>query len=937
MFISMHTMLLNPIVLIKNDKMHTEQLINQQTILDALEHGVTVLTGNNRLANALIEKYDAYNIANKKTAWSSPDIIPINSWLINNWEEAVLSGKIASDTILLSSEQEAQVWEAIIKQSPYGNGLLRISATAKSVADAWRLLQNWALSRDADDYKDSEDAKAFDYWSSEFEKRCAKEHWIVAAQLASQDFYTNLVKDTDIILLGFDELTPQLQNLVSAIKSSTSFTAEIKWCRQEFNGELVSRLQCRDVRDEIETFAVWARQRLEENSLNRIGLVVPDISGIRAILLHTLERVLIPSNSASILSSDTSETVITQPWDISMGVALSDYSLIKLAFQLLGIVHGKLTIEDVSSLLRSPHIAGANAELNQRALLDRQLRDLGEPFVSLKTLLFYCSKEDKKYNCPELTELVAALIELRKSCYNKADNKQWAEWFHQWLMAAGWGAGRTVSSEEYQTIEAWKSLLHSFTSLQTVSNKMSLDEAISSLHRLASDKIFQIQSKSAPIQILGVYESIGLNFDHLWVMNLHDEVWPVSPRPNPFIPLHSQKKFGLPHASWERELVIAKQITLRLKNSAHNVVFSYPEKNGIQECRPSPLILGYAKTTKQDLSIVTTVSWLTIIQQQSQLDELTDDSVVKVGLEKISGGSSIFKNQSLCPFRAFVENRLHAKPMREAKLGLDAMKRGSLLHGVLERFWKTITDQQQLITAEVDELEAIINTCINEAIEDMVQKSPDTFTDSFTKIEKQRLLQLTLKWLELEKQRAPFKVVGTEHELTININGVNAHLFIDRVDELQDGRQMVIDYKTGMVSPSDWFGERPNDPQLPLYSYAANRELTISSLSAVLFAQIKTGDVKFNGVVEQHDLVPNLPPNRKGDLKSATEHWPAVLTDWESVLHSLANDFVNSHIEVNPKKDTITCDKLYCELSALCRINELKDVNGKSNSSGDME
>lgn len=898
--------------------MFKQQLVSQQEILHAIDNGATLLTGNNRLANNFINQYDQYQLSNKKSAWSSPDILPLNSWLVKNWEEAILQGVISSDEVLLSSEQEYQIWESIIKESPYGNGLLRISATAKLVYDAWKLLQNWNLSRDVDEYKFMDDAKAFNFWSTEFEKKCKEKHWIVSAQLASHDVYSKLFSHCNIVLLGFDELTPQINNLFQSIEKKS---CSIKWLSIESTGEHATRLQCDDVRDEITSFCYWAKNQLESNSAAKIALVAPDIKSVRQVLLQTLGSVLIPSTTDPTHDSQNNK-LLSLPWDISLGLPLAEYSIIKLAFQLFSIIHGKLSIETLSAILRSPHISGALNERNQRSLLDRQLREQGEPLISLATIKYHCGDKTKNYYCPRLFEIVSDIISLKKSCLKKLGSQVWVSWLNNYLLKTGWALGRALSSEEYQTVEAWKSLLQTFTSLQLVSSKMSLESAISCLHRLASDKIFQIQSKAAPIQILGLYESIGLSFDSLWVMNLHDEVWPTSPRPNPFIPLHIQKKFKLPHASWERELLIAKHITKRLENSANMVVFSYPAKSGTQELHVSPLIQEYGISTKQALDIHVSDTWAKLIQLSSKLSKLDKDVVSKVGLEKISGGSSIFKNQSLCPFRAFVENRLHTRPMRKPQLGLDAMKRGSLLHAVLEEFWKTITDQNLLKSTSSAQLELLINNSIEKAISAMATKSPDTFNDCFTNIEKQRLLQLMLSWLRLELERAPFKVVDLERELNININGVKAKIFIDRVDELDNGQQLLIDYKTGIVSPTDWFGDRPNDPQLPLYSVASG-----DNLSAVVFGQLKTGDVKFNGVVQQAELIPNLPPKRKGSLKEATEQWPQVLHDWQLVLESLATDFVNSHIEVNPKDGRATCKKLYCELSPICRIEELSVNN----------
>ena len=153
------------------------------------------------------------------------------------------------------------------------------------------------------------------------------------------------------------------------------------------------------------------------------------------------------------------------------------------------------------------------------------------------------------------------------------------------------------------------------------------------------------------------------------------------------------------------------------------------------------------------------------------------------------------------------------------------------------------------------------------------------------------------------------------------MNGINVHLWIDRVDELAAGGKVVIDYKTGSVSPSQWFGDRPEEPQLPLYSIAEGADE--SAVRAVLYGQLKAADMKFSGVVEQAGLLPNLPPSRNPQLKQITEQWPQVLDEWLLTINQLASDFRKGRAEVDPKKPD-TCETSYCELSGLCRIDELQ-------------
>jgi ATP-dependent helicase/nuclease subunit B len=161
--------------------------------------------------------------------------------------------------------------------------------------------------------------------------------------------------------------------------------------------------------------------------------------------------------------------------------------------------------------------------------------------------------------------------------------------------------------------------------------------------------------------------------------------------------------------------------------------------------------------------------------------------------------------------------------------------------------------------------------------------------------------------------------VDFEKEVWHEVNGINVHLWIDRIDELADGRKVVIDYKTGTVSPSQWFGERPEEPQLPLYSLVEGED---TEVSAVLYGQLKAADMKFSGVVAEEGLIPNLPPARNPQLREVTELWPQVLVDWQQTIKQLAGDFRSGKADVDPKKPS-TCETSYCELSGLCRIDEM--------------
>ncbi len=844
--------------------------------------------------------------------WETPDIKPWGIWLNLCWEELLFDGLIESPALLLTEVQEQYVWESVIADS--NENILRTEATAKKVSAAWSQLINWQVNREITDFEINEDTRAFQRWADEFERQCDEQGWLPASRMVEQ-FVLSISRhpnifNNEIILLGFDELTPLQQLLYRSISSTPGTIQWLQLAQENPDRSNAFRLACADNDDEVRTLVRWISKRLQQQPDARVGVVVPDLAAHRSTLLRHLTETLVAGN----LVADGNEPL---PWNLSLGLPLKRYPLIETAFAVLDLVAGGFATEEIGPLLTSPYLTGAVEEFGSRALLDRRLREFGEQKVSLKALCWLTAEADKPWCCPRLAMHLNELTELLKKVPGSASSADWVKWFTEILACVGWTKDREYSAEEYQTVEAFHKLLARFSGLQAVSGRLSYSRALSILKRLALAQIFQPRSETTPVQVLGLYEAIGLQFDALWVMDLHDNNWPASPQVNPFIPLSLQRQLAMPHADQARELAIAQGITERLLLSAADVVMSYPLAKGEEPLRISPLIRDLEEGDKKSLELSEGKTWSETIKQSGVQEWLVDDSAPALQQQRASGGSGIFKYQSLCPFRAFAQYRLSATALATAQPGLDAMKRGQLFHWVLEFFWRDVTDLKTLQALDEKALGQKLDAVIEQAITQMAKKNPDIFSPKFRQIEFSRLKQLSLQWLEIEKQRADFKVVNFEKEVWHEINGINVHLWIDRVDELADGRKLVIDYKTGVVTPSQWFGDRPEEPQLPLYSMVEGE-----GVCAVLYGQLKAAEMKFSGVVEEEGLIPSLPPARNPQLKEVTESWPQVLVDWQQTIHQLAGDFRSGKADVDPKKPN-TCETSYCELSGLCRIDEL--------------
>ena len=192
---------------------------------------------------------------------------------------------------------------------------------------------------------------------------------------------------------------------------------------------------------------------------------------------------------------------------------------------------------------------------------------------------------------------------------------------------------------------------------------------------------------------------------------------------------------------------------------------------------------------------------------------------------------------------------------------------------------------------------------------------------AFCDVEADRIYRHVMDYLALEKERDAFEVVGFEKEILPEIQGQPIRLFIDRVDRLPSGEEVIIDYKTGRVDPKKWFGERPEDPQLPLYAISAT-----TPPAAIVFGIIRDDGCEYKGVVRHEGLFPRLPPKASKSsqyLVDAGHEMPETVENWRQVLHSLMADFLAGEAAVDPKGDQKTCEKSYCKLQSLCRIGEL--------------
>jgi probable DNA repair protein len=756
----------------------------------------------------------------------------------------------------------------------------------------------------------NEDTRAFRSWARAFIQRSADGRWIDALRAASMlldaGSFADRARPERVILAGFDVLTPQQRRMLAALQAAG--VTVVRPSAPSVRGD-VTRYAFADFDAELTAVARWARGCLHGEPAGTIGVIVPELHRVRGAVERIFEAQLCPASAVP------GAVTAPRPFNVSLGAPLSRITVVGEALLALELGRRRVALDTVGRLLRSPYLGVGDQTLGQRARLDARLRDIGEVEISLETLCVRAARSD-------LFEALQSLLALRANAPSRQALGAWSGFFSDWLKCLGWPGGRPLDSHEYQAVDAFHALLDELARCGGVASSQTFVQALSLLGRFADEHIFQPRRDPAPIQIIGSLEAAEQEFSHLWVCGLQDGVWPPAPAPNPFLPMDLQRDAGIPQAAPETQLALARARLSAWLCAAPAVMLSHAEFDGDEALRASPMIAAFPPGDPADLAVFEDVDYTRqLADSGAAVERVTDPRGPRLGAGgRLPAGVEVLKDQAACPMRAFARHRLGASAVKMAVSSLDPGVRGTLVHRVLSELWSDISGHGQLLGMPAAELESRIDAAVDAALERERRQRPDTLGGALASIERQRLCALVGDWIEVEKQRAPFELVAHEKALELRIGALSLKVRPDRVDRLETGDYFLVDYKTGDVSPNGWFGPRPDDPQLAVYTAAFEAAFPDAEVTGAAYGVLRRHQVGFRGYAARDDIaggVGSLERSRS-PVARASGDWSALKREWRGVLDALAGDFVAGDARVAPKNRNKTCR--YCDVMPLCRI-----------------
>lgn len=854
-----------------------------------------VITPTKRLASQWVL---SQSLTRTDTCFELPICMALTSWLSQLWQSC--SFAYPDLPTLVTPIQSRLLWQRILTEDYEHSNIWPTSHSVYLAEQAFRFMIEWQIP--------SADLKAFAIgnglcfmrWQLAYQQLLTQKGWLDPAQQYAfmtehtEQFATLLPKE--LLCYGFDDFSPALlawldHLSVSGIRVTHESPPTVSSvCYSHF---------AENEMQELTQALAWAdTQRSQQSSPWPIGIVVPNLTERRAEIVEACD--------AWFNTKHTLQFGEKPPryFNVSGGLSLAKTPVIAAALECLSCLISKERSLVWSFLLATPFIAGGQTFLNQRMRARQFLLHESEeqPESALQGWTWI---QDQLEPEDPLRTVFLNWSQWSETLHQEKPLSAWIPWWLTYLEAWGWPGERVLDSEEYQAVQQWFEVCTQLLACDVLDKRFDCQTALVILQQTLAEHCFQPQTytDNVPIQILGILEAAGMQFDHLWVLGLSQYAWPEAANPNPFIPLALQKQHHLPHSSPVREMQFATKMLARLQHSANTVILSCPRQINRQPVAPSPLIEKANPTIWRQVPKEDPIGQA-LKQQTIQTVMLTDQSPPPLSIQGLEHyPSQVLSLQAQCAFKAFSQFRLRLKPRKTKSLGLSAAGRGNVVHSVLHQSLQYLKQHPQISTTSTDfstQLQVICERIVQ------VERAKLRIPEFYWQVEMKRLQSIVQAVLETDTERVAFQLQGLEQRFQVTLNDLRFSLKCDRLDQDNHGNHWLIDYKTGECSPNDWLGEVPYDAQMPLYALSITPKPTV-----LCYYAIKPQGVFLSGISQTNT------PHKGIHAMNDALAWDTLFQNWHTQLNTIAHHFKIGHAVVAPRQPERSC--LYCHLKPLCR------------------
>jgi len=349
------------------------------------------------------------------------------------------------------------------------------------------------------------------------------------------------------------------------------------------------------------------------------------------------------------------------------------------------------------------------------------------------------------------------------------------------------------------------------------------------------------------LQVLGMFETRSLSFENVIIMNGNESQLPRLHIYEPLIPHDIIVSLGLD--TIEKEEEIQHYLFKRIISVAKNVHLIYEENSEKERSRFIEEIIWQRQKKEKTFTIkpIPQVSFSTEVLLDKREIKKTKEMIEF--LKKYTYSISSIDTYLQCPLQFYYKYVLGFEEKAELPEDIEGKEIGTFIHQLLRDTFARFINRKPQINKEFSRefLKMFAEKFKNFSSK---RRRPDLFM--LEKVLDFRLKRF-LTFEQTSKERRVEKILYLEKQFKekIELSGITFDFtyIVDRVDKLEDGSVLILDYKTGADAPKpqqadklekmkfkrESIRDQIRSFQLPLYYYFEKKKYEEETLNAALY------------------------------------------------------------------------------------------------------
>jgi ATP-dependent helicase/nuclease subunit B len=886
----------------------------QDFLLQEASPETLIIVPHQRLARQVWHRQRQQHLAAGHSAWEPLHLLTLGAW----WRELYRS--LWLPQLPAPPLRRLALWAQALEAGPALEGTQPDLAWAKALDETYETLFRHQLPGTEPRFDDPPVVAWRRQVTEIYEELLQGENLLTPARMAG------------LLIRALDEGHLRLPEQILVVGLETPAPLEEAWLTAIARRTHLTRVQVRGNPEAVEEAYVfanpeeeleWAAARLvawrhhEAVPLHRMAVTSPVMDDYAPRFRRVLAELLGPEERHGAWS-----------YNFSAGPGLYDTPLFAAALLPLRFAALGERREDLIALLLSPFFHALQTHQPALAHWDRIFREqrLVQGWKSLRAAVGHKFKPQVEL-LDHLEQCFAALAGPSRSIRN------WLAGFEECWRLLGF-PGELLGAEAVQH----RRLLDLLHDLSQALNQVTLtaSEFLEWLTHGAREIMLPGAGvQDAGLQILGLLEMRGLDFDRIVCLGMNSGSLPAPPRP--LFLLSPEEKNQVLGGTYTSQHQFAADLYANLLGCAPRLTLTRPHLANDEEQVGTPLYTGQWQTDLDWKPILNQPhpAWLlapsvraAFTMQEEGMAPQRQAEALCLALPRELHVTHL-QTALACPCRFLFEVLLAIHDLPDIEAGLPPLDRGIFLHKVLARFVERYRDVLAQRSWQDDEAWQIMKDSVHEIL-------GPRLGDPHWEAERERWLGregllpgLLAAWLTLEKERhqqgwrwltveLPFQGL-TKAGWPFSLKGR-----IDRLDYHEDSQEVLVwDYKSGELPAATRIFERLEEIQLPSYLAALKQDLLEEVLAA---ASPRAGFIGLKSTRDKH--------LKHQDFGKTAAHWDEVLMAWEDLVSDVAQRLEAGDFRPDPRPAPLKNNQgacQYCLYHLLCGFSfeEAQDTEGE--------